>query len=79
MYQQAQAFMEALLVGDVDDKSTLEALVAQARELSPGALDIAAAITGVAGGDGSRFIAAVEQITPAHLNRLRQNFRNMSV
>lgn len=61
------------------NQQTLDALVAKAQQLAPAALDIVAGVTGVADGDGRRFVAAVRQLTPAHLSTLRRDFRKMNV
>ena len=82
MCVQAQEFIQALLVGaegEALDEATLAQLVDKAQALAPAALDIVAGVTGVADGDGSRFVAAVKQLTPAHLGTLRRDFRKMNV
>jgi len=82
MMWQAQQFIQALLVGSEGEpinQATLDSLVEKAKTLSPAALDIAAGVTGVAKGDGKRFVAAVQQITPSHLLTLRQDFKRMNV
>jgi hypothetical protein len=65
--------------GEALDQATLARLVAQVDALPPPARDIAAAVTGVANGDGARLLGAVKQLTPYHLGTLRTNFRRMNV